>query len=81
MSAPPSTPGPRTPAICRGFRCPEIFSRSTRCGHALDGAEAVLIVVPSRSVRSVARQVAEYAAPGVPVAVCAKGIEDGDRAS
>ncbi|MGP1356977.1 NAD(P)H-dependent glycerol-3-phosphate dehydrogenase [Roseicyclus sp.] len=42
---------------------------------ALDGAEAVLIVVPSRSVRSVARQVAEFAAPGVPVAVCAKGIE------
>ena len=44
--------------------------------HALDGADAVLIVVPSRSIRSVARQVAEYIGPGVPVAVCAKGIED-----
>jgi len=44
--------------------------------HALDGADAVLIVVPSRSIRSVARQVAEYVGPGVPVAVCAKGIED-----
>jgi glycerol-3-phosphate dehydrogenase (NAD(P)+) len=44
--------------------------------HALNGADAVLIVVPSRSIRSVARQVAEYVGPGVPVAVCAKGIED-----
>ncbi|MGI1662572.1 NAD(P)H-dependent glycerol-3-phosphate dehydrogenase [Palleronia sp. KMU-117] len=44
--------------------------------NALAGAEAVLIVVPSRSVRSVARQVAEYIGPDVPVAICAKGIED-----
>ena len=42
---------------------------------ALDGAEAVAIVVPSRSVRSVARQMAEYLPKDVPVAVCAKGIE------
>lgn len=42
---------------------------------ALDGAEAALIVVPSRSVRSVSRQVAEFAPDGIPVAVCAKGIE------
>ncbi|MFW5654907.1 MAG: NAD(P)H-dependent glycerol-3-phosphate dehydrogenase, partial [Roseicyclus sp.] len=42
---------------------------------ALDGAEAVAIVVPSRSVRSVARQAAEYLAPDIPVAICAKGIE------
>lgn len=42
---------------------------------ALDGAEAVLIVVPSRAVRPVARQVAGAAPEGIPVAVCAKGIE------
>jgi glycerol-3-phosphate dehydrogenase (NAD(P)+) len=42
---------------------------------ALLDAEAVLIVVPSRAVRSVARQVAEYVGPDTPVAVCAKGIE------
>ena len=42
---------------------------------ALDGAEAVAIVVPSRSIRSVARQVGEYIDPTIPVAVCAKGIE------
>lgn len=45
-------------------------------GAALRDADAVMIVVPSRSVRSVARQVAEHIRPGVPVAVCAKGIED-----
>ncbi|MDG3042894.1 NAD(P)H-dependent glycerol-3-phosphate dehydrogenase [Roseicyclus marinus] len=42
---------------------------------ALAGVDVALIVVPSRSVRSVARAVAEHAAPGMPVAVCAKGIE------
>jgi glycerol-3-phosphate dehydrogenase (NAD(P)+) len=42
---------------------------------ALKDADAVMIVVPSRSIRSVARQVATYLEPGVPVAVCAKGIE------
>ncbi len=42
---------------------------------ALSKADAVLIVVPSRSVRNIARQAAEHLAPGVPVAVCAKGIE------
>lgn len=42
---------------------------------ALNGADVVMIVVPSHSVRSVARQVGEYLTPGTPVAVCAKGIE------
>lgn len=42
---------------------------------ALDGADAALIVVPSRSLRSVVRQVALFAPKGMPVAVCAKGIE------
>lgn len=42
---------------------------------ALERAEAAVIVVPSRSVRSVARQMAEYIPAGIPVAVCAKGIE------
>lgn len=42
---------------------------------ALFGADVVLLVVPSRSMRTVARQVAEHAPSGIPVAVCAKGIE------
>ncbi len=42
---------------------------------ALNGADAALIVVPSRSVRNVARQIAKFAPRDMPVAVCAKGIE------
>ena len=42
---------------------------------ALNGAEAVLLVVPSSAVRSVAVEMARWIAPGVPVAVCTKGIE------
>ena len=42
---------------------------------ALSNADAVLIVVPSQYVRNLARQAAEYLKPGVPVAICAKGIE------
>lgn len=42
---------------------------------ALSNADAVLIVVPSHSVRAIARQAAEYVGDGLPVAVCAKGIE------
>ena len=42
---------------------------------ALVDADAAMIVVPSHAVRSVARQLAEHADEGIPVAVCAKGIE------
>lgn len=42
---------------------------------ALKDADAALIVVPSRSVRSVSRQVASHAPEQIPIAVCAKGIE------
>lgn len=42
---------------------------------ALHDADAAMIVVPSRSIRAVARQVAVHAPAGIPIAVCAKGIE------
>jgi glycerol-3-phosphate dehydrogenase (NAD(P)+) len=58
-----------------GVPMPEGLHAVHRMQAALEGAEVALIVVPSRSVRSVARQVAEYAPEGMPVAVCAKGIE------
>ncbi|MGB3408172.1 MAG: NAD(P)H-dependent glycerol-3-phosphate dehydrogenase [Jannaschia sp.] len=58
-----------------GVVLPDTLTGVTDMPAALDGAEAVLIVVPSRSVRSVSRQVAEHAPKGIPIAVCAKGIE------
>ena len=58
-----------------GVTLPKTLRGVTDVPVALAQAEAVLIVVPSRSVRNVARQVAEHAPKGIPVAVCAKGIE------
>ena len=58
-----------------GVRLPETLRAETDLPTALEQADAVLIVVPSRSVRNVARQVAEHLPKHIPVAVCAKGIE------
>ena len=54
---------------------PESLRASGDLEHALHGADAVMIVVPSTAIRSVTRQVARYIAPDVPVAICAKGVE------
>lgn len=58
-----------------GVKLPDGLRGTTDMSKALEQAEAVLVVVPSRSVRSVARQVSEHAPKDTPVAVCAKGIE------
>ncbi|MEM7499381.1 MAG: NAD(P)H-dependent glycerol-3-phosphate dehydrogenase [Pseudomonadota bacterium] len=44
---------------------------------ACAGAEAVLLVTPSGTVREMAERLNAVLAPKVPVVVCAKGIEDG----
>jgi glycerol-3-phosphate dehydrogenase (NAD(P)+) len=43
-------------------------------------ADAVLLVVPAQSARNVAADLARVLRPGVPIAVCAKGVERGTRA-
>ncbi len=58
-----------------GVRLPSNLTATHEMSAALENADAAMIVVPSRSVRSVSRQVAEHAAKGIPMAVCAKGIE------
>lgn len=47
---------------------------------ALDGANAVLLVVPSQFLRSVAEKLARLMPTGVPAVLCAKGIERGSCA-
>lgn len=59
----------------RDVRLPCRLYGVKQMAHALEGAEAALIVVPSRSIRSVSRQVAEHAGHDIPIAICAKGIE------
>lgn len=44
-------------------------------GAALEAVDAVMIVVPSRAMRSVTRAAAVHLAPGIPVVICAKGVE------
>lgn len=40
-------------------------------------ADAVLLVVPAQSLRAVATALAPHVAPGLPVVLCAKGVERG----
>ncbi|TFL17722.1 NAD(P)H-dependent glycerol-3-phosphate dehydrogenase [Jannaschia formosa] len=65
----------RNSAMLPGVDLPETLYGVHEMSDALSDVEAALIVVPSRSVRSVSRQVAEHAPEGIPVAICAKGIE------
>ncbi|MCC6000270.1 MAG: NAD(P)-dependent glycerol-3-phosphate dehydrogenase [Pararhodobacter sp.] len=58
-----------------GVPLPAGVTAVPRLRDALHDADAALIVVPSTSVRMVARQIAAHAPPGIPIAVCAKGIE------
>lgn len=47
---------------------------------ALSEADAILLVTPAQSVRAVAGDLAGVLRPGIPVAICAKGIERGTHA-
>lgn len=58
-----------------GIALPDGLRGIREMSHALAGADAALIVVPSRSLRPVSRQVASFASADLPIAVCAKGIE------
>jgi glycerol-3-phosphate dehydrogenase (NAD(P)+) len=62
-------------AYLPGVDLPPSLVATGDMAQAVRGAEAVLIVVPSSALRSTARAVAGHLAPGVPVALCAKGIE------
>lgn len=54
---------------------PRSIRSMTDMAQALDGAEAVLLVTPSTTIRDMAGRIGALAAPGVPIFVCAKGIE------
>ncbi|MBB5516607.1 glycerol-3-phosphate dehydrogenase (NAD(P)+) [Rubricella aquisinus] len=54
---------------------PDGLRATTDMAAALKNADAVLIVTPSKSIRTIAAQTRPHMSPGVPVFVCAKGIE------
>jgi len=58
-----------------------VLPDAIRAEHALDaalrGADAALLVVPSQFLRATCRAMAGTIAPGLPLVICAKGIEHG----
>jgi glycerol-3-phosphate dehydrogenase (NAD(P)+) len=60
-----------------GIAIPESLTVSNRLSIACAEADAVLLVVPSQFVRRMADEIEGVLEPGVPVVICAKGIERG----
>jgi glycerol-3-phosphate dehydrogenase (NAD(P)+) len=64
-----------------GVSLPETILATAELGHALDGANLALIVVPSHTLREVVRAMRSYdLAVGVPIVSATKGIETGTLA-
>ncbi|MCA8883879.1 MAG: NAD(P)-dependent glycerol-3-phosphate dehydrogenase [Rhodobacteraceae bacterium] len=64
-------------AFLPGAPLPKGILATTDLSRACGGADAVLIVTPSRSLRDICRQIRPYLTAGIPVALCCKGIEVG----
>lgn len=65
----------RNPRYLGDISLPRSIRPTTDLATALEGAEAVLLVTPSLTIREMAGRIGALAAPGVPIFVCAKGIE------
>ncbi|MCV6596583.1 MAG: NAD(P)-dependent glycerol-3-phosphate dehydrogenase [Mangrovicoccus sp.] len=60
-----------------GLALPEGIQPSDDLTAAVSGADVVLLVTPSRTVRQICEQIAPHLRAGVPLVLCAKGIEAG----
>jgi glycerol-3-phosphate dehydrogenase (NAD(P)+) len=67
--------GKGNPAYLPGYGLEPGIAATTDLSTALDGADAVLLAVPSQFLRGVTEKMASLLAPGVPAILCAKGIE------
>lgn len=65
------------PAYLPDIPLPEGIAATTDMADALRETDVVLLVVPSAAVREICAQAAPHLPKGVPVALCAKGIEEG----
>jgi len=54
--------------------------RATTKAKDVAAADLILFVAPSQFARAVAKEVAPHIAPGTPIAICTKGLEEGSRA-
>lgn len=64
------------PLYLSGVRLDADISATTALDEIAD-ADAVLLVVPAQDLRTVAAALAPHVAPGLPVVLCAKGVERG----
>ncbi|WP_051108216.1 NAD(P)H-dependent glycerol-3-phosphate dehydrogenase [Yoonia vestfoldensis] len=65
----------RNPAYLPDVPLPAELRATSDLAQALRDVDAVMLVVPSRALRSVAAQIAPFIPMGLPIAVCSKGIE------
>lgn len=65
----------RNESFLSGIDLPETLIATNRVSLACADADAVLLVVPSQFLRALAEQVEAELTPGIPVVICAKGIE------
>lgn len=68
------------PDYLPGVALPELLRTTASLQAAVDGAELVVLAVPSHGCRDVVRRLAPHLAPGVPVLSLAKGLEGGTNA-
>ncbi len=60
-----------------GVALPERIGATVDLGAACKDAGAILIVTPSRTLREICAALRPHLPPGVPIALCCKGIETG----
>ena len=68
------------PAYLPGVGLDPVIRATTDLADAARYAEAALLVVPAQHLRVVARRLRPHLSPGVPVLLCAKGVEQGSLA-
>lgn len=67
----------RNPRYLSGVVLLDSVSATTDIAACVEGAESVVIVVPSRLVRSFAKDLAGHVSADTPIVICSKGVEEG----
>jgi glycerol-3-phosphate dehydrogenase (NAD(P)+) len=67
----------RNESYLEGIDLPDGLICEPEIARAIEGADCVLMVTPSRTLREMARRIAPHLERRVPVVLCAKGIEQG----
>lgn len=63
------------PRYLPGIRFDEAVEATGNLGHAVEGADCVLVATPAQSLRQMLELLREHVAETVPLVLCAKGIE------